>query len=276
VMRTKFYLRLFETFAEHTTKYRTLPNIIADRILERCRPSGVMRVLDVGCGPGQLSVPLVASIAHGLSAPDHSNGARLQYVGIDPDTHVLDRLRTGLDSLQRDLHGRLEFKLIRTQAQDSLRSREFRPGFDVVLCSHMLYYVSGWRRMTRQLMCALASKGMLCVVLSSSVSTIEMVSGIAASSGVIVPRAVPMASEYGDWLRERGIAFSEDTHQSLLSVKGLAAVDRNTAGTALAESLAFLMGTENARALLDVALQLLSSGVTEFPLVERIFWISNA
>ena len=275
VRRSTCDLATFEVFAAHTTKYETLPGLIAEGATRGTSRRTPFRILDVGCGPGHLTVPLLRQIGERLAGRDDSDAARIEYVGVDCSADAIEKLNPRLEEWRCTKPDRFSYAAFVSRIEDAVGSSDITGEFDLILCSHVLYYVPDWQGLTMRLADMLGPAGWLCVILTSSDETLGIVREAAEKAGIQMPEAEPVAVSYREWLEGEGINIVENGHRSNLTVALDAADETEKAVLALQASLAFLIGSDTPSRLRPVTSKLVSEGHTEFRLSEQLFWISS-
>jgi len=259
----------FEVFASHTTKYDTLSGVLIDHIAREATSNRQLRILDVGCGPGQLTFPLLASLPRRLSVE------LVDYTGVDSRGRVLSDLQTALMALEAGRSCKYSLTFIHSTAEDAIAVGQVSDQFDLILCSHMLYYVPRWQWLIRKLQSLLAPNCELCVILTASFETLGMIREIGEANGVSWCATKPTASAFLKWLRSTGSAFTMERHFSSLSLTSVAEENRERAVERLAMCFAFLSGQCERTIFVDAARRFLESAQMEFPLAEDIFWLKH-
>ena len=116
-----------------------------------------LRILSLGCGDGDLDLPLVQALA--VEGP-------VDYVGVDVNARSLERFH---DRVSSDAGGPVTRALTITLEECDLASLSDAAGFDVVLLAHVLYYVADPAALIRDVLDRLLrTDGRLLVVHSSS------------------------------------------------------------------------------------------------------------
>ena len=134
------FARCFATFASRSTEYQGMQSFLTQQL------SGARSLLSIGCGDGQLDLPC-------LRAADTLE----RYVGIDPNGDVLRNFRAQLERAPVPDGLRIELS---TRALEELDGDEH---FDLILISHVLYYVEDKAALLRAALARL-SPGGSCVV----------------------------------------------------------------------------------------------------------------
>lgn len=132
------------------------------------RGSRELSVLDVGCGDGSLAQEILRECLR--RAWNGHRPTRLHLTLVDPDTLSLRQARMTFGT------GPVLFCGLDVQAMckrlEDLPCRGATGPFDVILCSHVLYYVAEWKTAVDSLLKLLSPNGRLFIILASSAGSI--------------------------------------------------------------------------------------------------------
>jgi len=161
-----FHLEQYQEYLAHADKHVRIVETALDwfgQILERPNVD-CLRVLDAGCGPGQLTSRLIRELRH---MADKRPGRRVvvDWTCLDSSARALALCRAACSGLHS---GQTQIGFVKTALEDYLfRPRSDRGRFDVVLCSHVLYHIADWPSCINGLISTLLPQGQLWIVLAS-------------------------------------------------------------------------------------------------------------
>ena len=142
------------------------------------RTSGQQIFLDVGCGEGELTVPILKTLL------EYNSDTRL--VGVDPSETMTSALSAKLDST--GLAGELITEKLFEHPSGSLPEGLIKIGKgDIVLCSHAIYYAEDLDRSTDQILDATAPEGILVSVHQSKRSQMHELRKLFSTSSILHP-----------------------------------------------------------------------------------------
>lgn len=182
-------LKHFDRYMDKTTKKDTLPALLTRRITWIAQYTEDLKILDLGCGYGHWIKKLLENIADN---PSCRHLKSIDYVGIDKQEEAFTTIEGTLKKIEFkyseskykgffsyslpktfDLNkylkpkGTTEKEHLKTLPKQ-LQGKD-KGKYDLILCSHVLYYVSEWKdfisRLTSKL---LTDEGELCLILAAN------------------------------------------------------------------------------------------------------------
>lgn len=148
----KRYLDAHVAFESASTQQSQIRNLFEHLIGEVFdRKSAPLRILSIGCGSGVLDIPIIEQMSDCMES----------YRAVDPNAFELDRFRTVLDGV--DAEASRKAALERKTAAAFFESAAPDEIFDVILCSHVLYYIDDRRGFFESAMERLAPGGAMAV-----------------------------------------------------------------------------------------------------------------
>jgi len=254
----------FNIYASLTSKFKTLPKVLANHIAHKHNTEDKIpvRILDVGCGPGQLTIPFLEHLSTSLTSS-------IDYTGIDCDESAITANENELGKINKPvnkteyIHGRIEEKDVIDR---------FRRKFDIIICSHVLYYIEEWRRLIFTLRRLLNKDGELCVILVTENETLSPVQTIIKDAGIAQNSIEPKAEAFHDWLITTDCIFFKETHGSTFGATQKLEKNKEESAESLAKCFGFFSGIRDYKVLYDYA----SENVDKtFKRKENVFWIQK-
>ena len=142
------YREYFLIFLARTTQKNRILEHLEDRLPELNLSDQNMRILDIGAGTGKISIPLIAKL-----------GGNVKLVAQEPNIGMAVNLF--FNYLVEDL----PFQNLELNNLDSV---EYEPEqFDLILASHVFYYLPNWEQSLQAIYDALAPGGSACIIMNS-------------------------------------------------------------------------------------------------------------
>jgi len=155
--------------SHHRGKREAEARALAPAVLGLLRQtrSRTFRVLDIGCGDGSLAIQTAREVKKLAGSRVASRTRPIALTLVEPDQ---ESLRQALHSLESDseLSGGLSIATHNLKIEDLATMGKRGRRFDVILCSHVLYYVKDWVATIEHLVSLLRPGGRIFVVLASA------------------------------------------------------------------------------------------------------------
>ena len=202
----------YEFFLAHTDQKRRLVSELSARFLEQFGEGASVRYLDVGVGGGDLTVPLLAALANG---------------GLTVEADLVEPVEFSLEEARR-MSRSLDFSRVNTRWHHCTLEGFFgqpkeRRGdeYDVIVCSHVLYYVENIQGAIKRLVSELSAEGVAAIVTESKGSGLYQLRRLSHDiRGGELRRDYPTADRMRLLLQEAEVAFDERTLASHLTFGG--------------------------------------------------------
>ena len=162
----------YQFFLRHTDRTEVYENVFWKYIQKYGIPlphkSKAFSFLDVGCGAGNLTIPLMKSIQQYLDNADTSGPVRLKASLLDP---CQESLRTINSAIQAAENHHADIEYIHSTFEEWSENPANKDNlYDFILLSHVFYYFKHWEAMLTEIMGHLNPGGLACVILKSQVS----------------------------------------------------------------------------------------------------------
>jgi len=123
------------------------------------------RYMDVGCGNGELSSPLIKYFFTGnmLTAPTHC-------LFLDPNLQMLQKCEKSNNDLCGLHNDRIRFEYANTKFENFLTTKghSIHGTFNMILCSHVFYYFEDCREILNNIRKIIADNGIILLIIKSA------------------------------------------------------------------------------------------------------------
>jgi SAM-dependent methyltransferase len=201
----KFNLDQYEEYIAHTNKHARIVETMLIWLKELIVgfKGKTIRVLDVGCGPGQLTSRLTWHF-DAMSGQGPTHTPAIDWTCLDASSEALSRCKKAC-SASRLTHTKMRF--LATSLYDYLLKNQEMTRFDIIICSHVLYYTGHWATCLDDLRSLLARDGQLWIA--------------HASRNAEIHRVFDNISLYVSDEPEYVVCFAEDLEETLVERKAL-------------------------------------------------------
>ena len=187
-------------------------NLLKDSVLQENTAGGsqIFKVLDIGCGSGDLIVPLTTYLREKFNATP-------QVYLVEPATDLLKKTQSRLIDEAGVPIDHIKCLATSFPVDRDINKWETNTRFHFILCSHVLYYISDWEKATLELLHLLNEEGLICITLQSRKGEQyhfrqEFIPQ-AQGNSTFLERS---AEEYCQLLHSIGVPYSYETHSSEL------------------------------------------------------------
>lgn len=159
------YLEDYEQYISRSDKhYQILSDFsLGFKKVIKIGNSKTINILDIGCGPGQLTSLLLKSVKD-LLYEEINDSKTIFWDAIDPCKPVLELCKTRCKDIRSK---RLRVHFYRSSIEEYMNGPNDCERYDYIICSHVLYYVSKWEKVISSLISALCPGGELLIAQAS-------------------------------------------------------------------------------------------------------------